>query len=233
MVRQRWLFRKVLDGSDPGSLSTRLRRRRFAFFGALLDRVAKPIRVLDVGGTPAFWQMMESSERRDLEITLLNLFDIERTPPHFHCVVGDARDLTRFADREFDVVFSNSVIEHVGNYGDQQKMAEGVRRVGKRYFVQTPNKYFPIEPHFFVPLFQFLPITGRAWLLNHFDLGWYKREPDYQAAKREVEAIRLLTEGELIRLFPEGVLRKERFFGFTKSLTVYHGWDRPQWRTPP
>jgi len=69
--------------------------------------------------------------------------------------------------------------------------------------------------------------------LNHFDLGWYKREPDYQAAKREVEAIRLLTEGELMRLFPEGVLCKERFFGFIKSLTVYHGWDRPQWRTPP
>ncbi len=228
MVRQRWLFRKVLDGSDPGSLSTRLRRRRFAFFGALLDRVAKPIRILDVGGTPTFWQMMESSERRDLEITLLNLFDIERPPPQFHCVVGDARDLTRFADREFDVVFSNSVIEHVGNYGDQQKMAESVRRVGKRYFVQTPNKYFPIEPHFFVPLFQFLPIGARAWLLNHFDLGWYKRMPDYQAAKREVEAVRLLTERELMRLFPDGILYRERFFGFVKSLTVYHGWDMPQ-----
>src|SRR6266550_9168705 len=223
MVRRRRLFTKFVDVRDTGSLSTRLRRRRFAFFEALLDRLPKPVSILDVGGTPDFWQMMDSSEREDIEITLLNLIAIQRPPARFRCVVGDARNLTRFGDREFDVVFSNSVIEHVGNYADQQKMAEGVRRVGKRYFVQTPNRNFPIEPHFLVPLFQFLPITGRAWLLNHFDLGWYKREPDYQAAKREVEAIRLLTEGELMRLFPEGVLCKERFFGFTKSLTVYHG----------
>jgi len=219
---------KFFDVSDAGSLSTQLRRKRFAFFEALLDRVPKPVRILDVGGTPEFWKMMESPEREDIEITLLNLFVIERPPARFRCVVGDARNLTSFADREFDVVFSNSVIEHVGDYGDQQKMADGVRRVGKRYFVQTPNRYFPVEPHFLVPLFQFLPVVGRAWLLNHFDLGWHKRMPDYEAAKREVEAVRLLTEGDLMRLFPDGVLCKERFFGFTKSLTVYHGWDIPQ-----
>ncbi|MEM2045934.1 MAG: class I SAM-dependent methyltransferase, partial [Candidatus Bathyarchaeia archaeon] len=57
-------------------------------------------------------------------------------------IIGDARCMP-FKDKSFDVVFSNSVIEHVGNYDDQKMCAEEIRRVGKCYFVQTPNFYFP------------------------------------------------------------------------------------------
>lgn len=117
--------------------------------------------------------------------------------------------MTVFPDSEFDVVFSNSVIEHLGTYEDQWKMAEEVRRVGQRYFVQTPNKYFPIEPHFLVPFCQFFPTALRAWLLTRFDLGWHKRAANYKTARR---------------LFPEANLYKERVWGLTKSFIVYHGW---------
>lgn len=55
--------------------------------------------------------------------------------------------MKQFQDNEFDAVFSNSVIEHVGDYEAQRQMANEIMRVGKRYFVQTPNFYFPIEPH--------------------------------------------------------------------------------------
>ena len=224
-MRKGWLFRKSIDTTDARSLSTVLRGRRFQLFQRLFDSTPKPVRILDVGGTPEFWEMMGFSERTDAEITLLNLVELKRSSRRFTYIVGDARNLGMFSDYQFDVVFSNSVIEHVGGYLDQRKMVDEVKRVGKRYFVQTPNKHFPIEPHFFFPFFQFLPISVRAWLLNHVDLRWHKRMPNYQEAKREVEAVRLLTEDEFMRLFPEAVLYKERLLGLTKSMTAYHGWD--------
>jgi hypothetical protein len=90
--------------------------------------------------------------------------------------------------------------------------------------VQTPNRNFPLEPHFFFPGFQFLPLSMRIWLLQHFDLGWYKKIPDYAAARQEVETIRLLSRRDVARLFPEGTLYNERFAGLTVSFVVYAGW---------
>jgi 2-polyprenyl-3-methyl-5-hydroxy-6-metoxy-1,4-benzoquinol methylase len=73
--------------------------------------------------------------------------------------------MPQFQNDEFDIVFSNSVIEHVGSYEEQNLMASEVRRVGKRYFIQTPNLFFPIEPHFLFPFFQFLPLDYRVTLI--------------------------------------------------------------------
>jgi hypothetical protein len=139
-------------------------------------------------------------------------------------IVGDARDMRGVRDQEFDVVFSNSVIEHVGSFSDQAAMASEVRRVGERYFIQTPNKYFPIEPHFLVPGFQFLPLGIRARLHARRDLGWWKKADSYEAALAEVSTIRLLTERDVRKLFPEARVFKERFYGLTKSFIAYHGW---------
>jgi ubiquinone/menaquinone biosynthesis C-methylase UbiE len=139
-------------------------------------------------------------------------------------VKGDARDL-KFPDASFDVVFSNSVIEHVGELPDQCKMAEEVKRVGKRYFVQTPNKFFFIEPHFLFPCFQFLPINVRAWLAMNFKLGWFSRQSSFAQAKYLVESIKLFSRSELLALFPESNLYEEKILGMVKSFIVYSGWD--------
>jgi hypothetical protein len=116
------------------------------------------------------------------------------------------------------------VIEHVGALADQRAMAAEVRRVGQRYFVQTPNRYFPIEPHFLVPGFQFLPVRVRAEWLARRNVGWYTKAESYEAALAEVSRIRLLSRAEFQRLFPEGRLYRERFLGLTKSFVVYYGW---------
>jgi hypothetical protein len=218
------LLKRWADNRDPASLAARLRRRRFALFQSLLSRVPGHVHILDVGGTPDFWRVMGFS-RSNVSVTLLNRSAAAADSDAAHSVVGDARDMREFADRQFDVVFSNSVIEHVGTYEDQRAMASEVRRIGRRYFVQTPNRRFPIEPHFLFPGFQFLPVSLRAWLLARHDLGWYTKAVSYEAALQEVTAIRLLSETEFRGLFPEGRLYKERFFGLTKSFTIYHGWD--------
>ena len=218
------MLRKWADNRDPASLAARLRRRRFALFETLLARVPGHVRILDVGGTADFWRVIGFS-RPNVSVTLLNQALATGESDAIRSVVGDARDMREFGDREFDIVFSNSVIEHVGTFADQQAMASEVRRIGKRYFVQTPNKYFPIEPHFLFPGFQFLPVSVRAGMLARRNVGWYTKAASYEAALAEVTAIRLLSEREFRRLFPEARLCRERFFGLTKSFTVYRGWE--------
>ncbi len=144
-----------------------MRRRRFAWFLSIVNTYQTPVRVLDVGGTAAFWQQMGFTPTPDIQVTLLNVDENVVRHPDFEAIIGDARDMTRVDDAEFDVVFSNSVIEHVGGFDDQYRMAREIRRVGCAYFVQTPNFYFPIEPHFLFPCFQFLPLRTRAWLVSH------------------------------------------------------------------
>ena len=151
------LFSRIVDFRDPNSLSSRMRRRRLAFFEGLLDLLPRPVTILDVGGTAAFWQALQVGD--GVTIIILNLRSEPVQEPHLRSIAGDARDLSAFADRSIDIVYSNSVIEHVGSLEDQRRMADEIRRVGKRYFVQTPNAYFPLEPHFLVPGFQFMPLT--------------------------------------------------------------------------
>lgn len=218
------LLRTLADNSRETSVATRLRRRRFAFFTQLVSSVPRPFRLLDVGGTSRFWELMGWHEEAGVDITLLNVAPAARGT--IRSVVGDARNMPQFGDGEFDVVFSNSVIEHVGGAGDQAQMAAEIVRVGRRHFVQTPNRYFPIEPHFLVPGFQFLPISARVWLLRHFDLPGYRRSPDSAEARRAVTSIRLLDRREFSRLFPHSSLYVERLGGLAKSFVAYQGFDR-------
>ena len=95
---------------------------------------------------------------------------------------------------------------------------------GKKYFVQTPNLYFPIEPHFLFPFFQFLPIDNKVWLFTHFSMGWYPKIANKQEARRLATQTKLLSKKQLMNLFPEANLYEEKIFGLTKSLIVYYGW---------
>jgi hypothetical protein len=160
----------------------------------------------------------------ELDLTLLNLELQSTTLPFARSIVGDARDLSRFADKSFDLVFSNSVIEHLGLFREQMRMAEEVRRVGRRYFVQTPNRWFPLEPHALVPFFQFMPVRLSARLLRKRSIGWMARSPDLTRALIDVESLRLLSRRELQLLFPGAEILQERVFGLTKSFVVTSGW---------
>ena len=217
-------LKKIANSADETSLAARFRQGRMVLFQSLLDQLQKPLALLDVGGSQQFWQRSGFLAGDGIEITVLNLAPVEVSLPNFRSVVGDARRMTQFDDQQFDVVFSNSVIEHLGSLQAQQMMAQEVKRVGKRYFIQTPNKYFPLEPHFLFPFFQFLPVELRAHLLRRFDLGWVQRIDDYQAAKREVQSIHLLSKNDFCRLFAEGHLWEEKVLGLTKSFVMYHGW---------
>ncbi len=150
-------------------------------------------------------------------LTIVNILPPDEPVVGVTWVIADGRRLP-FADAEFDIAFSNSVIEHVGNWEDQKAFAAEVRRVAKSYFVQTPNKYFPFDVHLHTPLFNLLPRNWQLALARNFTIwGWITR-PDQKKCRERLSKIRLLNESEMKDLFPDGTLLKERFWGLTKSL---------------
>lgn len=217
------LRKKLFDHSNQRSVSAQLRKQRFQLFMDMINRIPHPVSVLDIGGTQNYWEMMTSGSSllEKVSVTLLNLQPSATSLPNLTSMVGDARSMPQFADQQYDFVFSNSTIEHVGSFSDQKNMADEVLRIGKQYYIQTPNRYFPIEPHFVFPFFQFLPISLRVFLVRNFKLGWFPKIPDYQAALSEVTSIRLMSKNEIKALFPNALIYEENYFGLTKSFVAY------------
>lgn len=211
----------VADNTQKDSLSTRFRMKRFRFFLEQIRSLPRPLHILDIGGTQAYWEQMGLNDP-EIHITLLNLYQepISNTQ-QFSSIIGDARNLSDFKDQSIDLVFSNSVIEHLFTQENQAAMASEISRVGRAYFIQTPNYYFPIEPHWVFPFFQFFPFSFRVWLTRHFSLGHIGRIPDLRKAQLQVEEVKLLTPKQFQQLFPNALLYEERIFGIVKSMVMY------------
>jgi ubiquinone/menaquinone biosynthesis C-methylase UbiE len=207
------------------SWASQFRQRRFQFLRTLIAAIPGPVSILDVGGTADFWLNQLGGHNPSWQITLLNLYEPSHKADGFTYVQGDARDLSRFSDKSFSLVVSNSVIEHVGTIDDQKRMANEVKRVAQRYYIQTPNRYFPIEPHFLTPGFQFLPQWAKVWLVQHFRLGTYDIVKDRDHAVELVNEIRLMSGKEFRGMFSGASVIKEKFCGLTKSFTAYEGWE--------
>jgi Methyltransferase domain len=203
-------------------VSAFFRRRRMRKFVGTLN-IKPGTRVLDLGGAPAIWEHVSVP----VEITLLNLpgavssgeVEILQSPSlrhhTFHVIEGDACNVAQFGDRSFDVVFSNSVIEHVGPPAKQAEFAHEVRRLGRSYWVQTPSKWFPIEAHSGMPFYWFYPEWLRAALMR----SWRKRLPAWWADY--IGTTRVLSRRRMVELFPNGRTRADYFLGFQKSYVSY------------
>lgn len=215
---------KFLNSNSKQSLNQKFREKRFQFFKGLLDKLGTKdtIRILDIGGTEAYWENMNFVGNQNIHITLLNINQFPVKHANFISVKGDACNLSEYADKQFDLVHSNSVIEHLFTFENQQRMASEAMRVGKSYYIQTPNYYFPIEPHWVFPFFHFLPVSLRVFLTKNFNLGHYKKAESQEAALNRVKEVQLLSEGEMKTLFPNGKVYREKFLGLTKSVTLYH-----------
>ncbi len=210
-------LKNLANNRNDESFANTLRRKRFSLFLDFIEDLPRPLKIIDVGGTQLFWEQMNFLPGKDVEITLLNLTKPETDKPGFVGIKGDATDMSQIPDNAFDVAFSNSVIEHVGGLEEQQQMADEMLRIAKNIFVQTPNRYFPIEPHFLFPFFQFLHLGVQAWLISNLKLGWRPNKQSKKEAKISAKSIRLMSKRELKALFPDARLYKEKFLGLTKS----------------
>ncbi|MCX6625134.1 MAG: class I SAM-dependent methyltransferase [Acidobacteria bacterium] len=205
---RRWL--------DAGIRYFRTRRmRKFAEQFAIDENT----RILDVGGTEFNWLLLSLPPR----VTLINLTRDLKPPSraNFRALAGDGRSLP-FADQSFDLVFSNSVIEHVGTPDDQRRFASEIARVGRRYWVQTPDRSFPVEPHLLTPGLHFLPLRYRTRAARCFTVWSLVERPSPDRwefyIRHCTEEMRLLGARELQELFPDATIRRERLLGKSRAL---------------
>jgi len=192
-------------------------------FYRLFD-IAPSTKIIDIGGHPSIWQLAEKEKLPMPQITIVNLFKPgpeDKLPGYINdWVVADGRHLP-FGDFSFDIVFCNSVIEHLNDLGSQRLLADEIRRVAPAYFIETPNKYFFIEPHLIAPFIHWLPRGAQKALIRNFTLWGLITRPSRAAVERFLDDIRLLTEKEIKGLFPDGNILLERFMFFPKDIISY------------
>jgi hypothetical protein len=177
------------------------------------------MRVLDLGGVAAMWEAMPTIPA---EVVLLNS---EVYPvPHdgrFSSLAGDACEPSdKLLGEDFDLVFSNSVIEHVGGHHRRSRFAEAVEALAPRHWIQTPNRYFPLEPHWLFPGFQFLPTAVKARLFRVWHGQFSNRPTSHRMGVEWVLDVELLTKAEMAFYFPSSRILKERLVGLPKSLVA-------------
>ena len=208
---------------NPRAMESKFRLRRFEGFLPIIEDICRckgSCSVIDLGGTEYYWSMVYPRLKSlNLKILMINPDPPKVSHPDiFQYQNGDATKLEEFADGTFDFVHSNSVIEHVGSWSNMQKFAHNVRRLAPQYYVQTPNFWFPIEPHFRSVGFHWLPEQVRYRKVARRAMGFFDQAKDVAAAVALVQSCALIDARQMAELFPDATLSQEKFMGLAKSL---------------
>jgi len=208
-----------------------LKKRLNKFFNAFPNMDGKSI--LDLGGYDGWYMDFIKRACPNLKITIAdhdkNGLDIARKKGYDIVLLDGAKKLP-FENNQFDIVFCNSVIEHVTTPKDeiwnltsgiefkkrsfiiQKHFANEIMRISKSYFVQTPNKKFFLEHHTWLPFIQFIPRKTLVKVLRFTNKFWIKKTaPDWN----------LLTGVEIQEMFSDAKILKEKFIFMNKSLIAY------------
>jgi len=192
-------------------ISKAFREKRFKLFLSTFD-IHNETTILDIGGYPYFWE----GSGLEKNVTLLNIQPLPGHIKSMKWIKANALEMDMVGDRQFDIAFSNSVIEHVGDFSQQKRLSCEIRRISRQYWIQTPNRHFPIEPHFLFPFFQYLPVSIKHKIAHFWPFSFAKR---YNLdVERELNHIWPLDKRHFQELFDTAEILEERFMGLTKSL---------------
>lgn len=208
-------------------LSLISRARKLELFNQII-RPAKDMRLLDVGAqinpnSHEEHQLIDTYPWKHnfavVNISEEHVSAIKKRYPEVEAVVCDACELP-WADKSFDVVFSNAVIEHLGSFERQKTMPAEIMRVGKQWFVTTPNRWFPFEFHMRLPFVTWLP--GNSYLRIGNIISYNHIRGKYMfGAKRE--DLRLMSARELEECFPGSKIIKQRVTFMAETLIAVGG----------
>ena len=217
------MFKLLVNHHKKNSFVNQFRQKRFELLKNGIEKLIQKdhFKILDIGGDIQYWKNI-GWQHAACKIHLLNLYESkvpENETHQFSSSVGNGLSL-EYKKGEVDLIFSNSVIEHVGSYANQQIFAGEVRRVSDKYIVQTPSIWFPLEPHSLIPLFQFLPHPIRALLIMTFNINYFPKAKTYKAAIKVSHSTLMFTHKRFKQLFPEAEIQVERFLGIPKSYTA-------------
>ncbi len=205
---------RIAGSDNPDSFAGRARARRWGEFAARFPEIAE-LRVLDLGGTPRFWR---AAPLRPRHVTVVNLL---AEPAQEQWIDSRTGDACQPQEGDFDLVFSNSLIEHLPAQ-QRRRFADVAAAAAPRLWVQTPNRHFPIEPHWLFPGVQYMPRGARRWLAHNWPGSNFAELPD-ELIESEVQNIELLTAAELGELFAGAEIWREKIGPLTKSLVATRG----------
>jgi hypothetical protein len=207
---------RLADPYSPKSLGYRARAKRTAM---MLERFPDyaDMRVLDLGGDTRYWR---AATVRPAHVTVVGIEDwaLEDPEPWMSVLRADACDPDAIPGG-FDLVFSNSVIEHVGGPRFRRGFAQTVVQSGTHHWVQTPYRYFPLEPHLVFPGFQFLPPAAKVQVARKWPLSHIRGRSDIEPVGYVMDH-ELITVTEMEVLFPEAEIIRERVGPLVKSLVA-------------
>lgn len=213
------LRRALVD--SPNSVGAKARARRWAKIVSEFPDL-ESMSVLDLGGTVETWRR---APVRPAGVTVVNLFEPgESDDDSLVPVMGDACSAAAVLTENqqptsFDLVFSNSLLEHVGGHAKRAALAEQIHHLAPLHWVQTPYRFFPVEPHWLFPGMQFLPVRARMSVAERWPLAHTRPESSTDALN-EVQWTELIGVTELRSYFPNSQIFRERVAGVTKSITA-------------
>jgi hypothetical protein len=206
---------KFVDPDLAGSYTHRFRERRNAELKRRFPGLAD-MRVLDLGGTPISWRTLGM---RAGHVTIVDLGRAE--DPNESWIDVICADACAGGFGKYDLVFSNSLIEHLGGHDRRKQFADVVRESAPSWWIQTPYRYFPIEPHWIFPGFQFLPFRTRLMICQHWStLHSSDTRKDMAKAAEFVASVELISSTEMRMYFPASEIWFERIAGIPKSVVA-------------
>ena len=216
------LRNRIVDG--PGSLAERSRARRWEWLRTTFPDV-ESMSVIDLGGTVQAWL------RAPVRPVLVHVVNLEKPPKDIpEWIRTDQADVCELpghiAGGKYDLAFSNAVIEHVGGHTQRQRFADVSYKLAPAHWIQTPYRYFPIEPHWLFPGFQFLPLAARAEISQRWPLA-HTPSASHAAGVLDALGVELLSRTEMACYFPDSELRYEKVMGMIKSLIAVKTADDP------
>lgn len=204
------------------------REQRRKLFDEFMKGVTGRTRLIDLGGTVKFWENWGLAKQPLVDVTLVNNHDLDKnhandpiTLPNIRRLNADVLTLSAADFAQYDVIFSNSLIEHLPGRELQRQLAQAIIDSGRPYFLQTPNKRSPLDPHFprpYVPFFAAYPRPVQARLLSWSALGSSCAAPSYDAALARLQNYFPLTARDVRQLFPQARIVMERPLGVPMSI---------------
>lgn len=203
----------LTDTSDPRSLASRARRRRWERLYETFPDLGE-MNVIDLGGVGARWRQ---APIRPARLTLVNVAD-QPADDATEVFVADACSLPEeLLLRRFDLVYSNSVLDQVGGHYRRMQFAAATRALSDRHWIQTAYRYFPMDAYTLFPGQQLLPLRARAAISRRWPLGYRHAADERESVLRSLE-IDELSRTALKAYFPDAEIVTERVFGIVKSL---------------
>lgn len=204
---------------SPDSIGAGFRRRRWDILRREFPDLER-MSVIDLGGRVDTW-LRAPMQPAHVHVVNLERPGADSLPAWLKFDHADACDLPpAIRSGHYDLVFSNSVMEHLDGHGRRAAFADSVHALSDRHWIQTPYRYFPIEPHWLFPWFQHLPAAARVYVSRRWPLVHTRGVQNGSSTFDAVKEVELLSRTDLRAYFPKSRIVGERIGPLLKSITA-------------